>query len=156
MACYCCTFEGVKIYRVVPGEFNLSSPNFLLRQLDRIKVSPSLVFIPRTAKLCLCFMAGAGCCRWHVSLEESLVCRSLCRKVKFAGEVFTTLQCVRLPRFPVCVNQIPKWFMGDGITKHIPSLLLRHGRHDQENQVFVALKKRVLWACLARFAVLWC
>lgn len=51
-ACYCGTLERVKIYRVVLGEFNLSSPNFLLRQLDRIKVSSSLVFIPRTAKLC--------------------------------------------------------------------------------------------------------
>lgn len=73
-----------------------------------------------------------------MSLKEGLVCRSLCRKVKFAGEVFTTLQCAQLPHFPVCVNQIPNWFMGEGITKHIPSLLLRHGRHDQENQVFVA------------------
>lgn len=156
MACYCCTLEKVKIYRVVPGEFNLSSPNFLLRQLDRIKVSPSLVFIPRTAKLCLCFMAGAGCCRWHVSLEESLVCRSLCRKVKFAGEVFTTLQCAQLPRFPVCVNQIPNWFMGEGNHKTYSFLIVKAWEAWSGEPGLCCIKKKVLWACLTCFAVLGC
>lgn len=160
--------ERVKFYRVVPGEFNLSSPNFLLRQLwEHKSLPPSLVFCfispPHppppffpNSKLYMCFMAEACCCRWHVSLEESLVCRSLRRKVKFAGEVFTTLQCAQLPRFS-CLRKSNssliyggEWGQGGEYHKTYSSFIIKAGEAWSGQPSLCCIKKennRHFWAC---------
>lgn len=100
-------------------------------------------------------MAEACCCRWHVSLEESLVCRSLCRKVKFAGEVFTTLQCAQLPRFPVCVNQIPNWSMG-GDHKTYSFFIIEAGEVWSGEPSLCRVKKIYIYYGLVWFSFLFC